>query len=80
MDREALGTYKGEHMGDGQGNIGDIQGVFEHIGLLGASGWCPMLGGIQTYAGCPDAPNIWGCQVNAPKCKSYMPLKKIRGV
>ena len=54
--------------------------MFEHMGMLGASGQCPNAWGIQTYGGCPDSPNIWGCQVNAPKCKSYMPLKKIRGV
>ena len=23
-------------------------------------------------------PNIWGHQLNAPKCRTYMPLKKIR--
>ena len=45
MHREALGTYKG---------------VFEHMGVLGASG---------DIRGCPNAlghPNIWGCQ-DAPK-------------
>ena len=26
------------------------------------------------------ASNIWGCQLNAPKYRTYMPLKKIRGV
>ena len=65
MHREALGTYKG---------------VFEHIGCWGHQDSVQMHGGIQTYGGYLDAPNIWGCQVNAPKYKSYMPLKKIRGV
>ena len=39
-----------------------------------------MHGGIQTYGGCQDTPNIWGCQLNVPKCRTNMPLKKIRGV
>ena len=64
MDREALGTYKG---------------VFEHMGF-GASGWCPNAWEHPNTWGCPDAPKHMGCQLNAPKCKSYMPLKKIRGV
>ena len=56
-----------------------IRGVWTY-GVLGASGWCPNAWGHPNIWGCPDALNIWGCQVNAPKCKSYMPLKKIRGV
>ena len=56
MDREALGTYKG---------------VFEHMGIFGASGdikGVKVHGGIQIYmGGVPDAPNIWWCQFNAPK-------------
>ena len=68
MHREALGTYKG---------------VFKHMGVLGhqgISGNAQMHGGIQTYGGVQMPPNILGCQLNAPKCRTYMPLKKIRGV
>ena len=58
MQREALGTYKG---------------VFEHMGVLGASGTSR---GVQMHG----ASKHMGCQLNAHKCKTYMPLKKIRGV
>ena len=64
MDREACGIYKG---------MLNVCGV-------GASGWCPDAWGIQTYQGCPDAPKHMGVSSQCPKCKSYMPLKKIRGV
>ena len=39
-------------MGDAQGSIGDIQGVFEHMGVLGH----------QEVSKCMGHPNIWGCQ------------------
>ena len=55
-------------------------GCLKHMGVLGHQGSVQMHGGIQTYGGCPDASNIWGCQVDAPKCKSYMLLKKISSV
>ena len=63
MDREALGTYKG---------------VFKHMGVLGHQGGVQMHGGIQTYGGVQMPPNIWGVKSMPPKCKSYMPPKKIR--
>ena len=69
-----------EHMGDAQESIGDIHGRFEQNGCLGHQDGVQMHGGIQSYWGYPEAPNIWGCQVIAPKGKSYMPLKKNRGV
>ena len=65
---ETLGTYKG---------------LFEYMGVLryqGTSGGVQMHGGIQTYGGINMPPNIWGCQLNAPKYRTYMPLKKIKGV
>ena len=60
-----------EHMGDAQGSIGDIQGGVWTYGHVGASG---------------DIRSVWmhgaskhmGCQLNAPKCRTYMALKKIR--
>ena len=55
-------------------------GVFEHMGVLGYQGGVQMHGGIQTYGGCQDAPKHMGCQLDAPKCRTYMPLKKNRGV
>ena len=58
-----------EHMGDAQGSTGDIQGVFEHMGVLGHQG---TSGGAEYMR----HPNIWGCQLNAPKCRTYMPLKE----
>ena len=48
-------------------------------GCWGYQGSVQMHGHPNIW-GCQDAPNIWGCQLNAPKCKSYMPLKKIRDV
>ena len=36
--------------------------------------------GTSKHMGVSRCPKHMGGQVNAPKCKSYMPLKKIRGV
>ena len=68
-------------MGDAEGSTGDIQGVFEHMRVSGASG---TSGGVKCMGhpniwGCQDAPKHMGCQLNAPKCRTYMLLKKIRG-
>ena len=65
MEREALGTYKG---------------VFEHMGCWGIRVVSKLMGASKHKGGCPDCPKHKECQVNAPKCKTYMPLKKIRGV
>ena len=54
-----------------------IRGVWTYGGV-GASGGIWMYGGIKTYWGCPDAPNIGGVNSVSPKCKTYIPLKKIR--
>ena len=51
--------------------LGTYKGVFEHMGVLGHQG---TSGGAEYMR----HPNIWGCQLNAPKCRTYMPLKKIR--
>ena len=70
-------------MEDAQGSIGDVQGVFEHLGCWGHQGTLggvQMHGGIQTYGCVKMPPNIWGCQLSAPKCRIYMPPKNIRGV
>ena len=37
------------------------------MGCWGNQDGVQMHGGIQTYEGCLDTPNIWGCQVNALK-------------
>ena len=65
MHREVLGTYKG---------------VIEYMGVLGASGdirSCPNAWGHPNIWGCQDAPKHRGCQLNTPKCRTYMPLKKL---
>ena len=54
--------------------------VFEHMGMLGHQGSVQMHGGIQTH-GCVQMPQTYGgVKSMPPMCKSYMPLKKIRGV
>ena len=63
MHREASGTYKG---------------VFEHMGLLGHQGVSECMGASKHMGDVEMPPNIWGHQFNAPKCKTYMPLKTIR--
>ena len=65
MHREALGTYKG---------------VFEHIGCWGHQDGVQMHGGIQTYGGVQMPKHMGVSSQCPPKCKSYMPLKKGRGV
>ena len=61
---------------------GHTRGVWTYGGVGGTReiGGCPNAWGIQTYGGVKKPPNIWGCQPNAPRCRTYMPLKKIRGV
>ena len=65
MHREALGIYKA---------------VFEHMGMLGHQGVSECMG-HPNIGGCPDTPKHMGTvNTMSPKCKTYMPIKKIRGV
>ena len=54
--------------------------VFEHMGVLGHQGSVQMHGGIQTYGGVQMPQTYGGVKLMPTKCKSYMLLKKIRGV
>ena len=60
------GRCTGKHWGHTRGclNIWGCWGIRGHQGGLNACAY----------------PNIWGCQLNVPKCITYMPLKKIGGV
>ena len=64
MDREALGTCKG---------------CLNIWGCWGIRVVSKYLGHPNIW-GCPDAPKHMGVSTQWLKCKSYMPLKKIRGV
>ena len=68
-----------EHMGDAQGSMGGIQGVFEHMGVLEIRG-CLNAWGHPNILGVSRCPKHMGVSTQCPKCRTYMPLKKISSV
>ena len=49
-----------------------VGGIKGHQGSLNACRASKHIGGVEM------SPNICGHQLNAPKCRTYMPVKKIR--
>ena len=70
------GRYTGRHWGHTRGCLN----IWECWGHQGTSGVSECMGASKHMGSVKMPPNIWGCQLNVPKCKTYMPLKKIRGV
>ena len=65
--------WTGQHWGHTRGCL-NVWGCWGHQGSVQVHGASKHMGVVQM------APNIWGVKSMPTKCKSYMPLKKIRGV
>ena len=66
--------WTGKHWGGHTRGCLNIWGCWRHQGSV------QMHGGIQTYGGIKMPPNIWGSTQCPQVCRTYMTLKKIRGV